>query len=85
MSLTESSTIAKSNVNLDVEVSSETSLIQTTHEEGMSRGTRDTNFASDPEAENIAKVKTSEHPSGFSATNVAREKPSRKRRLEADS
>ena len=51
----------------------------------MSRGTRDTNFASDPEAENIAKVKTSEHPSGFSATNVAREKPSRKRRLEADS
>ena len=47
MSLTESSTFAKPNVNLDVEVSSGTSLSQNTHKEGMYRGTRDTNLASD--------------------------------------
>ena len=51
----------------------------------MSRGTRDTNLASDPEAENTSKRKNSEHTSGFSATDTAREKSSRKRRLEADS
>ena len=34
---------------------------------------------------NTSKGKTSEHSSGFSATNSARKKPSRKRRLEADS
>ena len=51
----------------------------------MSRGTKDTNLASDTEAENTVKGKTSEHPSGFSATDAAKEKPSRKRRLEADS
>ena len=50
----------------------------------MSRGTRDTNLASDTEAENSAKGKTSEHPSGLSTTDAAREKPSRKRRLEAN-
>ena len=31
----------------------------------MFRGTRDTNLASDTEAENTSKGKTSEHPSGF--------------------
>ena len=51
----------------------------------MSRGTRDTNLASDTEVENTAKGKTSEHPPGFSATDAAREKPSRKQRLETDS
>ena len=85
MSLTESPTVTKPNVNLDVEVSSGTSLSQNTHKEGMSRCTRDTNLASDTEAENTATGKTSEHPSGFSATDAAREKSSRKRRLEADS
>ena len=50
----------------------------------MSRGNRDTNLASDNEGENTSQGKTSEHPPGFSATNVAREKPSRKRRLETD-
>ena len=50
----------------------------------MSRGTRDANLASDTEAENTATAKTSEHPSGFSATDAAREKSSRKRKLEAD-
>ena len=39
-------------------------------------GTRDTNLASDTQAENTSKGKTSEHPSGFSATDAAREKPS---------
>ena len=85
MSLTESSTVTKSNVNPDVEVSSDTSFSQNTHKEGMSRGTRDTNLASDTEDENTAKRKTSEHPSGFSATDIAREKPPRKRRVETDS
>ena len=51
----------------------------------MSRGTRDTNLTSDTETENTATGKTSEHPSGFSTTDAAREKSSRKRRLEADS
>ena len=85
MSVTESSKVTKLNVNLDVAVSSGTSLNQNTHKEGMSRSTRDTNLASDAEAENAATGKTSEHPSGFSATDAAREKSSRKRRLEADS
>ena len=44
----------------------------------MPRGTRDTNSGSDTEAENTAKGKTSEHSSGISVTNTAREKPSRK-------
>ena len=70
-------------MNLDVEVSSGTSLGQNTHKEGMSRGNRDTNLASDTEAENTATGKTSEHPSGISATDAAREKSSRKRGLEA--
>ena len=85
MSPTESSTVTKPNVNLDVEVSSETSFSQKIHKEGMSRGTRDTNLASDTEAENTATGKTSEQPSGFSAIDAAREKFSRKRRLKADS
>ena len=51
----------------------------------MSRGTKDTNLASDTEAENTAKGKTSDHPSGFSASDAAREKLSRKRRLDPDS
>ena len=85
MSLTKSSTVTKSNVNPDVEVSSDTSLSQNTHDEGISRGTGDTNLASDIEAEKTAKGKTSEHPSRFSATNATTEKPSRKRRLETDS
>ena len=85
MSLTKSSTVTRSNVNPDVEVSSDTSLSQNTHDEGMSRGTGDTNLASDTEAEKTAKGKTSGHPSRFSATNATREKPSRKRRLETDS
>ena len=42
MSLTESSTVTKPNVNLDVEVSSGTCFSQNIHKEGMSRGTRDT-------------------------------------------
>ena len=75
---TESSTVTKSYVNPDVEVSSETSLSQNTHKEGMSRGSRDTHLASDAEAKNTAIGKTSEHPSGFSASNAAREKLSRK-------
>ena len=54
MSLTESSSVAKSNVNPDVGVSSETSLSQNTYKEGMSRGIRDTNLASDTKAENTA-------------------------------
>ena len=70
MSLTESSTVTKSNVNPDVEVSSETFLSQNTHKEGMSKSTRDANLASDTQA---------------CPHDAAREKPSRKRRLEADS
>ena len=85
MSLTESSTVTKPNANLDIEVSSGTSLSQNIHKEEMSRDTRDPNLASDTEAENTATGKTSEHPSGFSATDAAREKSSRKRRLEANS
>ena len=85
MSLTEISAVTKSNVNPDVEISSETSFSQNTHKEGMSRGARHTNLDSDTEAENTAKRKTSEHLSGFSATDVARQKPSGKPRLEADS
>ena len=42
MSLTESSTVTKSTVNTYVELSSDTSLSQTIHKEGMFRGTRDT-------------------------------------------
>ena len=75
MPFTESFTVTKSNVNPDVEVSSETFLSQNIHEEGMPWGTRDTNLASDTEAENTAKRKTSEHLYGFSATDAAREKP----------
>ena len=41
----------------------------------MSRGTIDTNLASDTEAENTVKGRTSEYPSGFSATDAARENP----------
>ena len=86
MSLTtENSTVTKSNVNPDKEVSLETSLSQNTNEEEMSRGTSDTNLASDTKAKNTAKGKTSEHPYGFSASDTAREKLRRKRRLEADS
>ena len=51
----------------------------------MSGGTRDTSLASDTETENASKGKSSEHPSGFSATNAARQKPSRKQRLETAS
>ena len=85
MSLTESFTVTKPNVNLDVEISSGTCLSQNTFNEGISRGTRNTNLASDTEAKNTATGKTSEQPSGFSATDAIREKSSRKRRLEADS
>ena len=85
MSLTtENSTVTKSNVNPDKEVSLETSLSQNTNEEEMSRGTSDTNLASDTKAKNTAKGKTSEHPYGFSS-DTAREKLRRKRRLEAGS
>ena len=49
-------------------LSSETSLSQNIYKEGMSRGTRDTNLASDTEAENTGKGKTSEHPYRFSAS-----------------
>ena len=51
MSLTESSAVTKSTVNPDVEVLSEASLSQNTFKVGVSRGTRDTNLASDNEAE----------------------------------
>ena len=85
MSLTGSSTVTKPNVNLDVGVSSRTSLSQNTYKEGISRGTRDTNLASDTEGKNTATGKTSEHPFGFSATDAVTEKSSRKRWLEADS
>ena len=50
MSLTESFTVAKPNVNLDAEVFSETFFSQNTHKEGISRGTRGTNLATDTEA-----------------------------------
>ena len=86
MLLTESSTVIKSNGNPDVEIFSETSLShQNTHKEGISIDTRHTNLVSGDEAENTAKGKTSGHISGFSATDSAREKSSRKWRLEADS
>ena len=51
----------------------------------MSRGTGDTNLASDTEDKTTGKRETSEHPSGFSATDAAGKKPARKRRSEADS
>ena len=57
MSFTESSTVTKSSVNPDVEVSSETSLGPNTYKEGISRGTRDTSLANDAEAENTGKGK----------------------------
>ena len=85
MSLAESYSVRKSTVDPDVEVSSDTFLSQNTYNKGMSRGTRYTNLASDTKAENTSKGKTLEHPSRFSATDAAREKLSRKRRLEADS
>ena len=85
MSLTESSTDRKSTVNTDVKVSSETSLSRNAYKDGMSRGTRNIYLASDTEAGNTNKGKTSEHQFGFSATNAANKRPSRKRRLEADS
>ena len=47
----------------------------------MSRGTGDTNLASDTEDKTSGKRKTSEHPSGFFATDAAGEKPARKLRL----
>ena len=84
MSQTESSTVTKSNVNPGRDFLRDIPC-QNTYREGMPRGTRNTNSGSDTEAENTAKEKTSEHPSGISATNTAREKPSRKRKLEADS
>ena len=59
MPLTESFAVTKSNVNPDVEVSSETSLNQNTHKEEMSRGTRNTNLAIATEADNTAKGITS--------------------------
>ena len=57
MSRTESSTVTKPNVNLDVELFSGTSFSQNTHKEGMSRGTRDTNLASDTKAEILPQDK----------------------------
>ena len=54
--VTESSTVTKPNVNLDVEVSSGTSFSQNTYKEGTSKGTRDTNLASDTEAEITAHI-----------------------------
>ena len=54
MLLTESSTVTKYTVNRDVEDSSETSLSQNTHKEGMSRIPRDTNA----EAENRARIQS---------------------------
>ena len=82
MSLTDSSTVTKSTVNPDVDVTSEIPLLKTL---GMSKDTRYTNLASHTKAENTGKEKTSENPSGFSASDTAREKSSRKKRLEADS
>ena len=84
MSHTESSTVTKSNVNPGRGFLRDIPS-QNTYREGMPRGTRDTNSGSDTDAENTAKGNTSEHPSGISVTNTAREKPSRKRKLEADS
>ena len=81
MSFTESSTVTKSTVNPDVEVSSETLLSRNTYGEGMSSGNKDTNLASDTEAENTGKGKTAEHPSGFSVSAAVREKPSSKRTI----
>ena len=49
-------------MNLNAEVSSDTSLSQNTHKEGMSRGTKDTNLASDTEAESTAKGKNFRAP-----------------------
>ena len=68
MSLTESSRFTKSIVNPNAEVSSEGSFSQNTYNKGMSKGTRDTNLASDTKAKNTHL----EHPSGFSATDAAR-------------
>ena len=84
MSFTESSAVIKSNVDPDAKVSSETSLSQKTFKEDMSRGTEDTNLASDTEAENTAKEKPSEYSSGFSATDVDRERLSRRRKHKGD-
>ena len=50
----------------------------------IARRTSDTNLARVTEAENTAEGKTSEPPAGFSASDAAREKSSRKRRLNAD-
>ena len=67
-------------MNPNVEVSSEAFFSQNTYNKGISKGTRDTNLASDTEAKNTHL----KHPPGFSATDAAREKPSKKRSLEAD-
>ena len=50
----------------------------------IARRTSDTNLARVTEAENTAEGKSSEPPAGFSASDAAREKSSRKRRLNAD-
>ena len=58
MSLKESSTVTKSTVNPDVGVSSEILHSQNSYKEGMAMGTRDTNLASDTEAENRVHIHT---------------------------
>ena len=74
----------ESSVNRDAEVSSDTSLSRIIYKEGLSRHAIDTNLASDAEAENTGKGKTSEHPSRFSAIDATREKHSKKQRFKAD-
>ena len=64
MSHTESSTVTKSNVNPGRGFLRDIPC-QNNYREGMPRGTRDTNSGSDTDAENTAKGKTSEHPSGI--------------------
>ena len=73
MSLTESSTVTKSTVNPDAEVSSETSLSQNTYKEGMSGDTRDINLASDTEDENRARIQSTHLD--FFATEASERNP----------
>ena len=73
----------ESSVNRDAEVSSDISRSRIIYKEGMSRRARDTNLASDAEAENTGKGKTSEHPSRFSAIDATREKHSKKTKVQS--
>ena len=70
---------------IQVEVSSETSLVKTLIGKGCPEALEILIQVVILKLKILLKKKTSEHPSGISVTNTAREKPSRKRQLEADS